>query len=1066
MKDKKGFTLIEIIAAVIILGIISITALITYTNSMKDFRDSYYESLSRTVMESGREFFEDNRNYRPSTIFSAQKVPISLLESRSYIDDIKDYNGHNCDRSSYVIAIKTGRNDFIYHTCLVCSEDTFSNMDDKYCDSAWEDSSTVKYTLADIKPIYVYKNSSREKLREKLTLAISIAKYDRNNNLLATVDGDGVDDVPTILPYDMDVVDTSVVKTYTVHYKYEGITKERKVHVYESEQPGVNITYKNVYAKKIERDTVTTGVNSGNYTSGSWVQEVTVKFIRGTSGNADVESGVNVSQYQWNKGGKWDTFCNSIDPSDNSCTITYRQEMNEEISFRTIDAEGNISKKTSPITIRIDRTVPTCTMKRGTGTLGTNDWFTSNVQMIFDVMKDQVNSSVPEAKSDLMYTNIRKGATVFSYSSKPTANTSAIEDVDEDYVYYYGFVEDRAQNYATCSNKVRRDVTNPRCDNIADQAKLKCSDATSKLIRVYFGQTDNSTTGEALNKLSSWEDTRTVNNTGRCYLKVTDDAGLTYQTSDMYYLVTYNRNGGDSGPTKTSEIRRNTTLADLTPTARKVAYKMIGWNTNASATSALGSHSVTNHVTLYAIYVKCAKGQYTDAVGTQCLTCPAGYRDGEPVGRIEDCKKDVPAGNYVKNEKDSTPTECTGGYYKTAETITYGQKTQCIQCPDGYRDGTALANKLSQDKCLRNMPKVTRMASPRGTTNTACQKGEYKAAHTVTYGATSSCSSCPEGYRDGDATDVIGNCIKSVPANNYVKDANGPAVACPTGYHSSAHTVKYGTKSSCTPNTYYIAFNGNGNTGGSTATATCTYDSNCTLTANGFSKTAHTFTGWATTSGGSVAYSNGQAVKNLATSGTVTLYAKWRANCKDGWTYIADTNKCRKTYTATSYYTCPSGGTLSGSTCTISGSYAATATSNGYSGGCDWDADGGNYRTNQTYPSGLVSSLGDCDASNNGAQKKKKSCTNLAYLCGSTYRCKSYGSSCKKSNADTRVSEWKVYTCTCSGSITYSYSCPSGGTLSGTTCYTSSSYTGTLNYSCNSGDSRSGTTCTNEYTPT
>ena len=56
-KDKRGFTLIEIIAAVIILGIISITALITYTNSMKDFRDSYYESLSRTVMESGREFF-------------------------------------------------------------------------------------------------------------------------------------------------------------------------------------------------------------------------------------------------------------------------------------------------------------------------------------------------------------------------------------------------------------------------------------------------------------------------------------------------------------------------------------------------------------------------------------------------------------------------------------------------------------------------------------------------------------------------------------------------------------------------------------------------------------------------------------------------------------------------------------------------------------------------------------------------------------------------------------------------------------------------------------------------
>lgn len=55
---------------------------------------------------------------------------------------------------------------------------------------------------------------------------------------------------------------------------------------------------------------------------------------------------------------------------------------------------------------------------------------------------------------------------------------------------------------------------------------------------------------------------------------------------------------------------------------------------------------------------------------------------------------------------------------------------------------------------------------------------------------------------------------------------------------------------------------------------TFTYDTAQALTANAFSRTGYTFAGWATSASGSVAYSNKQSVKNLATSGTVTLYAK------------------------------------------------------------------------------------------------------------------------------------------------------------------------------------------------
>ena len=84
-----------------------------------------------------------------------------------------------------------------------------------------------------------------------------------------------------------------------------------------------------------------------------------------------------------------------------------------------------------------------------------------------------------------------------------------------------------------------------------------------------------------------------------------------------------------------------------------------------------------------------------------------------------------------------------------------------------------------------------------------------------------------------------------------------------------------------TPITYTVAYNGNGNTGGSTASSSHTYNSAKNLTANGFTRTGYTFAGWNTAANGSgTSYTNGQSVTNLTTTqgATVTLYAQWNVN--------------------------------------------------------------------------------------------------------------------------------------------------------------------------------------------
>ena len=84
-----------------------------------------------------------------------------------------------------------------------------------------------------------------------------------------------------------------------------------------------------------------------------------------------------------------------------------------------------------------------------------------------------------------------------------------------------------------------------------------------------------------------------------------------------------------------------------------------------------------------------------------------------------------------------------------------------------------------------------------------------------------------------------------------------------------------------TTHTYSVQFNGNGATDGEMSAQSFTYDEPKELTANAYTRTGYTFTGWNTAADGTgTAYTDGQAVQNLTAENgaAVTLYAQWTAN--------------------------------------------------------------------------------------------------------------------------------------------------------------------------------------------
>ena len=273
MRDKRGFTLIEIIGAIVILGIIAIIAFSTYTSSLRGFRENYYTGLTRTVEKSGEEFFNDNRNYRPSKTLFAQEVTLSTLETMNYIDKVVDYNGDSCYNKSYVLVVKEGKDKYSYHTCLICGEDGYDNIEgNPYCDRSWLDPTKVEYGLGTMETAYIYKGTTRDALKEKLQLPVSYVRKDNNGNVIAEIRGTGEGE-PQISPNNIDIVNTEIVGDYIVEYEYRNEKKPRTVVVYENVAPTISYQKEQTVATSLSG---ATKVETDTYVSDTWAQNVIV----------------------------------------------------------------------------------------------------------------------------------------------------------------------------------------------------------------------------------------------------------------------------------------------------------------------------------------------------------------------------------------------------------------------------------------------------------------------------------------------------------------------------------------------------------------------------------------------------------------------------------------------------------------------------------------------------------------------------------------------------------------------------------------------------------------------
>ena len=247
----------------------------------------------------------------------------------------------------------------------------------------------------------------------------------------------------------------------------------------------------------------------------------------------------------------------------------------------------------------------------------------------------------------------------------------------------------------------------------------------------------------------------------------------------------------------------------------------------------------------YASMPLCSSGTYETTMGL--YTCPTTYPNSAAKSSAEtQCYLTTTAGKYVATAK-ADQVACTAGYKCPGNITVYygstGGRTQCTgatyagagasactACPSGYTTNTD-NGKTAATQCTISVAAGKYLGTKNETTVSTCAAGTYKAAHTVNYGSTSSCSACTgrtkysaagaascsnvsTGYYTTGCNTSGNNCTGQSQCNGSVYCTSGILNNCPTaesgwtagtGKGWSAVTSCFETKAATSVSTYCSA---------------------------------------------------------------------------------------------------------------------------------------------------------------------------------------------------------------------------------------------------------------------
>ena len=122
MKNKNGFTIVELVCVITLLAIIMLVAFPNFSGLTNTVRNNY-DNATKILIKSAASMYVNNNKEEIDNILSTNSdvcIPIGKLIAYEYLDDdLKNKNGEQINKSSCVIVSKTtvnGKTKYEYQT--------------------------------------------------------------------------------------------------------------------------------------------------------------------------------------------------------------------------------------------------------------------------------------------------------------------------------------------------------------------------------------------------------------------------------------------------------------------------------------------------------------------------------------------------------------------------------------------------------------------------------------------------------------------------------------------------------------------------------------------------------------------------------------------------------------------------------------------------------------------------------------------------------------------------------------------------------------------------------------
>ena len=399
MKKTKGFTLIEIIATVAILGIMSVIAIVSVNGIIQKGKDEHYKAIEENTALATESYVQTNRDDLPKNVGEKKKIPLRTLVEKNYIEPPEDYYNKQCNLdNSYVIVYKYSKNSYSYTTYLDCPN--YNNKEELESQkpvieiNMSEDSNNVKKTKTDIKI------TDPNKI---LSYTITIYKYDEEVYSTGNVEG---------------LYETIITKRISIDKYTPG---ELKVVVTATNIFG-NTTTKTMTKKYQDKKAPECIIANEDTTRTNDDWQVMPRKI--TVGCNDGENGSGCTR---------ESFTKTFTSDDKYGYITIKDKAGNETECK--------------VDVFIDKTRPNICEITLTGTKGNNDWYKTNVKV--------------ELKAADEMSGIKdKGLTTLSTVTYNNLITSTQTETKS--AKWYGYVNDYSNNSNSCSTpQFKVDTTPP-----------------------------------------------------------------------------------------------------------------------------------------------------------------------------------------------------------------------------------------------------------------------------------------------------------------------------------------------------------------------------------------------------------------------------------------------------------------------------------------------------------------------------------------------------------------------------------------------------------------------------